>query len=152
MTTQLSQSGQARPIEILLVEDDLVDYKLTKRAFDNNRILNNLHLVRDGVEALAFLRQEGDFAGKPRPDFILLDLNMPRKDGRETLHEIKKDPKLKTIPVVILTTSSDQNDIATSYSEHANCYITKPVDMEQFTKAILETSTYWFSVVTLPVK
>lgn len=142
----------ASPIEILLVEDDPADIKLSKRVFENHRILNNIHITRDGVEALQFLRKEGKYADAPRPDLILLDLNMPRKDGRETLHEIKNDRNLQTIPVVVLTTSEDESDIEKSYLEHANSYITKPVDMEQFTNAILQFNSYWFSVVKLPPK
>ena len=148
----LATSPSTRPIEILLVEDDLADIKLTKRALENDRVLNEIHVVRDGVEAMQFLRQEGEFADVPRPDLILLDLNMPRKDGRETLHDIKSDPHLKTIPVVVVTTSNDEADVARSYMEHANSYITKPVDMEQFKKAIQAVNAYWFSVVQLPPK
>jgi len=139
-------------IEILLVDDDLADIKLTLRALDRGRILNKVSVVRDGVEAMQFLRQEGGFADAPRPDLIFLDLNMPRKDGRETLREIKNDPRLKSIPVVVLTTSISEADVAGSYLEHANSFITKPVDLEQFYKAITEINTYWFSVVKLPPK
>lgn len=143
-------TSQIRPMEILLVEDDPADIKLTKRALEKDRILNRIHVVRDGIEAMQFLHQEGEFADAPRPDLILLDLNMPRKDGRETLHEIKSDPHLQMIPVVVVTTSVEESDIAKSYTEHANSYITKPVDMFQFHKAIQAVNAYWFSVVKLP--
>ncbi|MBX3439608.1 MAG: response regulator [Planctomycetaceae bacterium] len=139
-----------RPLQILLVEDDLADIKLTRRALERDGLLNEIHVARDGVEAMQFLRQERQFKDMPRPDLVLLDLNMPRKDGRETLHEIKNDPHLKTIPVVIVTTSEDEADVARSYLEHANSYITKPVDMEQFRKAVQGINAYWFSVVRLP--
>ncbi len=141
-----------RPIQILLIEDDLADIKLTKRALENERILNDIHVVRDGVEAMQFLRREEEYENVPRPDLILLDLNMPRKDGRETLHEIKTDPELKTIPVVVMTTSEDESDVSRSYLEHANSYITKPVDMDQFKHVVQVINAYWFSVVKLPSK
>lgn len=150
--SSITANPAVRPIEILLIEDDLADIKLTLRALEKARILNKIHVVRDGIEALEFLRREGDFADVPRPDLILLDLNMPRKDGRETLHDIKTDDHLKSIPVVILTTSVDEVDISRSYLESANSYVTKPVDVNQF-KDVMETiGAYWFSVVRLPPK
>jgi len=148
--TQLTSNPTMRPVEILIVEDDLADIKLTKRSLERNRILNNIHVVRDGIEAMQFLNQEGQYVDAPRPDLILLDLDMPRKDGRETLHEIKNDPHLKTIPVVIMTTSKQETDIEQSYLEHANSYITKPVNMEQFQKVVEAINAYWFTVVKLP--
>jgi CheY-like chemotaxis protein len=123
-------------IDILLVDDDEGDVLLTRKALDRGKMLNNLHVARDGVEALEFLRKEGDFSDAVRPDLILLDLNMPRKDGRQTLAEIKSDPDLKGIPVVILTTSESNIDVAESYNLQASCFITKPVDLTQFTKVI----------------
>ena len=150
MSTTENQSYQ--PIDILLVDDDLADVKLTKRALKSGRVANNLHVTNDGVEAMAFLRGEGQFAGAPRPDLVLLDLNMPRKDGREVLEEIKSDEQLKTIPVVILTTSDADDDVTKSYSRHANSYITKSLDIEQFNSAICAVTDYWFSVVKLPRK
>ena len=137
-------------IEILLVEDNPGDIRLTLEAFKDSKVCNNMHVVQDGVEALAFLRQEGDYANKPRPDVILLDLNLPKKDGREVLAEIKQDPALKRIPVVILTTSDAEQDVVKTYNLHANCYITKPVDLERFMTVVKSIETFWFSVVKLP--
>ncbi|MGD9857922.1 MAG: response regulator [Planctomycetaceae bacterium] len=150
--TQFNKPKLVQPIEILLVEDDAADIKLTRRALEHERVLNNLHIVRDGVDAMRFLRQQGEFADAPRPDLILLDLNLPRKDGRETLQDIKHDPQLRMIPVVVITTSDNEADVVRSYMEHANSYITKPVDMEQFKKAVMAITDYWFSVVKLPPK
>ncbi len=137
-------------IEILLVEDSPVDVLLTQEAFKESKVLNNLHVVEDGVEAMAFLRKEGRFASMPHPDLILLDLNLPRKNGREVLTEIKADPKLKTIPVVILTTSHSELDILQAYEQHANSYIIKPVGFDNFVEAAKSIRQFWFSVVTLP--
>ncbi len=137
-------------IDILLVEDDEGDVLLTKKALSNGKIYNSLSVARDGVEALAFLRQEGEYAGVPRPDLILLDLNMPRMDGRETLAQIKQDEDLRSIPVVVLTTSDSDQDILKSYDLQASCYITKPVDLEQFTSVVRAIKDFWFSVVKLP--
>lgn len=139
-----------RPIEILLVEDSPTDALLTKRALADARLINRLHLVEDGVQALAFLRKEPPYTDAPRPDLILLDLNLPKKDGREVLAEIKNDDDLKIIPVVVLTTSRAEEDILKSYRLHANCYISKPVDFDSFTDAILTLEKFWFAVVTLP--
>ncbi len=141
-----------RPVEILLVEDDPADVLLTQEALLGSKIRNNLHVVDDGVEALAFLRQEGRYRDVPRPDLILLDLNMPRKDGREVLADIKEDPGLKAIPVAVLTTSSQDEDILKSYELHANCYITKPVGLEQFATVVQSLDDFWFTIVKLPPK
>ena len=139
-----------RPIEILLVEDSSTDVMLAEEALDRAKMRNNLHVVKDGVEAMAFLRREGPYANVPRPDLVLLDLNMPRKDGREVLAEVKADDDLKYIPVVVLTTSQAQADVLRAYGLHANCYISKPVDFEQFTDVVRAIDQFWFTVVTLP--
>ncbi len=138
------------PIEILLVEDNPADARLTVEAFKEARVSNNLTIVEDGVEAISYLRQEGYYAGTPRPDIILLDLNLPRKDGREVLAEIKADPDLRCIPAIILTTSRDERDIIATYNLHANCYITKPVDLDEFMKAIRSIEDFWLTIVKLP--
>ena len=140
----------ARPVNLLLVEDNPGDVRLTQEGLKEGKILNNLSVVGDGVEALAFLRQQGQYADAFRPDMILLDLNLPRKDGREVLEEIKSDPDLKRIPVVVLTTSRAEEDILRSYNLHANCYITKPVDLEQFIKVVQAIEAFWVTIVTLP--
>jgi CheY-like chemotaxis protein len=137
-------------VEILLVEDNPGDVRLTQEALRESKLHNNLSVARDGVEALAFLRREDPYATAPRPDLILLDLNLPRKDGREVLAEIKSDPHLRAIPVVVLTTSQAEQDIAQSYNLHANCYVTKPVDLEQFITVVQSIEGFWFSIVTLP--
>ncbi len=142
----------SRAIEILLVEDNPGDARLTQEALHEGKIRNNLHHARDGVEALAFLKREGEFAKAPKPDLVLLDLNLPRKDGREVLAEMKQDPRLRTIPVVVLTTSEAENDIVRSYELHANCYITKPVGLEQFISIVREIESFWLAVVTLPTR
>ena len=139
-----------KPIDILLVEDNPGDVRLTQEAFKSNKITNNLYIVKDGVEAMAFLKREGDYADSPRPDLILLDLNLPKKDGREVLAEIKQDDTLKTIPVVILTTSSAEEDILKTYGLHANCYVTKPVELEQFMIVVKSIQDFWFTFVKLP--
>jgi CheY-like chemotaxis protein len=136
--------------EILLVEDNPADVLMTRSAFEDFKISNNLHVVEDGVEALQFLRGEGAFAGSPRPDLIMLDLNLPRKNGREVLADIKNDPRLRTIPVVVLTTSSSDKDILQAYNLHVNSYIVKPVGFNNFVEAIISIENYWFSLVTLP--
>lgn len=140
------------PVEILLVEDSLPDIELTREALADAKVANHLHVARDGLEALAFLRREGPNADAPRPDIILLDLNMPRMDGRETLQEIKADPELAHIPVVILTTSQAEEDVLRSYKLHASCYITKPVDLEQFLRVVRTVEEFWLTVVRLPPK
>jgi CheY-like chemotaxis protein len=139
-----------RLIDILLVDDDEGDVVLAKRALQNGKIFNTMHVAKDGVEAMEFLQQTGKHADAPRPDLILLDLNMPRKDGREVLSDIKQDPHLRSIPVVVLTTSDSELDVANMYDLHANCFVTKPVDLEQFTKIVKEIKQFWFSVVKLP--
>jgi CheY-like chemotaxis protein len=143
--------AQSKPIEILLVEDNPGDVRLTREALRENKVNNSLYVAIDGVDALAFLRREGVYADAPHPDLILLDLNLPRKDGREVLAEIKSDPRLLRIPVVILTTSDSEQDIIASYDLHANCYITKPVDLEQFLSVVRSIEGFWLSVVKLPV-
>jgi two-component system, chemotaxis family, response regulator Rcp1 len=140
----------SRPIEILLIEDNPGDVRLTMEGLKEGKVRNNLHVARDGVEAMAFLHRENAFADAPRPDLILLDLNLPRKDGREVLAEIKADPALRTIPVVILTTSRAEQDVIRSYELQANCYITKPVDLDQFLTVVRSIETFWLSIVTLP--
>jgi CheY-like chemotaxis protein len=139
-----------RPAEILLVEDNPGDVRLTIEALRESKVANNLNVARDGVEALAYLRREGAYAGAVRPDLILLDLNMPRKDGREVLAEIKAEPALRTIPVVVLTTSRAEQDVLRSYELQANCYITKPVDLEQFITVVKSIENFWLTIVTLP--
>ncbi len=140
----------AELVEILLVEDNPGDVRLTQEALREGKVHNNLHVARDGVEALAFLRRQGPFANAVRPDLILLDLNLPKKDGREVLAEIKNDPALASIPVVILTTSAAEQDILRAYHLHANCYITKPVDLEQFIEVVKAIEGFWFTIVRLP--
>lgn len=139
-----------RPVEILLVEDNPGDVRLTQEALKEGKIRNHLTLARDGVEALAILRRTGEYADIVRPDIILLDLNLPRKDGREVLAEIKSDESLKRIPVVVLTTSKAEEDILRSYDLHANCYITKPVDLEQFITVVKSIEDFWVTIVRLP--
>jgi CheY-like chemotaxis protein len=138
------------PIDILLVEDDPGDVLMTREAFAHHKIRNPLHVAEDGVEALRFLKREGPFAAAPRPGLILLDLNLPRKDGRELLGEIKQDPGLRTIPVVVLTTSEAEEDILRSYELHANAYVTKPVDFEKFVEVVRKIDDFWVTVVQLP--
>jgi two-component system, chemotaxis family, response regulator Rcp1 len=138
------------PIEILLVEDNPGDVRLTKEALKEGKVYSNLHTVKDGVEAMEFLRREGKYKDVPRPDIILLDLNLPRKDGREVLEEIKSDELLKRIPVVVLTTSKAEEDVLRTYNLHANCYVTKPVDLEKFMVVVKSIDVFWLTVVTLP--
>jgi two-component system, chemotaxis family, response regulator Rcp1 len=146
------ESGEgSRPIDILLVEDNPGDVRLTIEALKDGKVRNRLSVVGDGVEALAFLRQEGKYADAPRPDVVLLDLNLPKKDGREVLAEIKEDESLRRIPVVVLTTSSSEQDILKTYNLHANCYITKPVDLEQFIEVVRGIEDFWLTIVKLPV-
>jgi CheY-like chemotaxis protein len=139
-----------RPIDILLVEDNPADVRLTREALKEAKVLNTLHVVEDGMAALEFLRKRDQYAGSPAPDLILLDLNLPRKDGREVLAEIKQDENLKRIPVVVLTTSRADEDIVRSYNLHANAYVTKPVDLKQFLDVIRAIEEFWLAVVTLP--
>ena len=138
------------PVEILLVEDNPGDYRLTQEALKEGKVFNNLYWAKDGVEALDFLKRRGEHAGAPRPDIILLDLNLPKKDGREVLSEIKRDEQLRAIPVVILTTSKAEEDVLRSYDLHANCYVTKPVDLDKFIVVVQSIDRFWLTVVTLP--
>lgn len=138
------------PIEILLVEDSPADVRLTKEVLGKASVRNTLHVVRDGVDAMAFLRREAGYADAPMPDLILLDLNLPRKHGREVLSEIKQDPALKRIPVVVLTTSAAERDIIEAYGLHANSYITKPIDLDQFIEMMKVTEEFWLTIVKLP--
>jgi chemotaxis family two-component system response regulator Rcp1 len=140
----------AATFEILLIEDSPGDVRLTREAFKDAKVHINLNVASDGAEAMDFLRREGKYADVPRPDLILLDLNLPKKDGREVLEEIKENPSLKSIPVVILTTSAAEEDILRSYLLHANCYITKPVDLDGFLKVVKSIDSFWLSVVKLP--
>ena len=136
--------------EILLVEDSPGDVRLTREALKDAKMYVNLHVVSDGIEAMTFLNREGPYVAVPRPDLILLDLNLPRKDGRQVLEEIKESPSLKNIPVVVLTTSASDEDVLRSYQLHANCYISKPVDLEGFLKVITSIDNFWLSIVKLP--
>ncbi|WP_309895586.1 response regulator [Archangium sp.] len=146
----MSDDTRGRPIQILLVEDNPGDVRLTIEALKEGKVSNSLSVARDGVEALAFLRREGPHGKAARPDLILLDLNLPKKDGREVLAEIKDDSSLRRIPVVVLTTSKAEEDILRTYDLHANCYITKPVDLEQFISVVRSIDDFWLSVVRLP--
>jgi len=139
-----------RPVDILLVEDNPGDVRLTQEALKEGKVLINLWVVPDGVEAMAFLNREGEYVAAARPDVILLDLNLPKKDGREVLEEIKRDTSLRRIPVVILTTSSADRDILDAYDLHANCYITKPVNLEQFITVVQSIEDFWLTIVTFP--
>jgi len=141
-----------KPVEILLVEDNEGDIGLIEEVFEEAKIRNTLHIAEDGEEAILFLRGEGKFLGSPRPDIILLDLNLPKKDGREVLREIKEDNNLKNIPVVVLTTSRAERDILRSYDLHANAYVTKPLDFDQLIKVVKSIENFWLEVVNLPTK
>ena len=139
-----------RPIEILLVEDNPGDIRLTQEALQDAKVRNNLHVAQNGAEALEFLRREGAFADAPRPDLILLDLNLPVMSGMEVLSAIKADSDLRTIPVVVLTTSQAEKDVVKAYNLNANCYVTKPLDMDQFVEVVKSIESFWFSIVQLP--
>jgi two-component system, chemotaxis family, response regulator Rcp1 len=139
-----------RPVEILLVEDNPGDERLTREALKEGKVYSNLHWVKDGVEAMEFLRRQGRYHDVPRPDIILLDLNLPKKDGREVLQDIKNDSDLKRIPVVVLTTSKAEEDVLRTYNLHANCYVTKPVDLEKFIVVVKSIDVFCLTVVTLP--
>lgn len=139
-------------VEILMVEDNPADVRLTEEAFKDAKVLNNMHVVGDGEAAMEFLRKKGGYSNAPRPDLILLDLNLPKKDGREVLAEIKEDPILRSIPVVILTTSDDEKDVFRAYDLHVNAYIKKPVDLNQFIKVVEIIEDFWLTVVKLPTK
>jgi two-component system, chemotaxis family, response regulator Rcp1 len=143
-------SRENRPVQILLVEDNPADARLTAEALKQSKVVNNLHVVLDGEQAMSFLRRENGHVDAPTPDLILLDLNMPRKDGREVLQEIKSDDALKTIPVVIMTTSREEQDVMTSYSSHANCYIRKPLDVNGLFDVVSKIENFWFEIVALP--
>jgi chemotaxis family two-component system response regulator Rcp1 len=147
---EAKESGKS--IEILLADDNLGDIRLAIETFKDAKIHNQVNVVSDGVEAMAYLRKQGKYTNATRPDVILLDLNMPRKDGREVLKEVKEDPDLRRIPVVILTISQAEQDILKAYDLHANCYITKPVDLEQFNIIVQSIENFWFSIVKLPPK
>jgi CheY-like chemotaxis protein len=142
--------SHVKPIKILLVEDNPGDVELACEALENGKFHNTLHVAKDGVEAMDFLRNKGAFSDAPRPDLILLDLNLPKKDGREVLSEIKSDPLLRSIPVVILTTSEAEEDVLKSYNLHANCYVTKPLNIDRFFKVVRAIKEYWMSIVVLP--
>jgi chemotaxis family two-component system response regulator Rcp1 len=146
----MNYESLSQPIDILLVEDNEGDVRLTKEVFKDSKVRNNLIVANNGVEALACLRKQGKFANTVRPDLILLDLNLPVKDGRAVLAEIKEDPDFKRIPVVILTTSKAEEDILRTYNLHANCYVTKPVDLEQFVKVVKSMEDFWLAIVKLP--
>jgi CheY-like chemotaxis protein len=149
-STPMPNSARGEPIEILLVEDSPDDADLTVDALREGRVRNRITVVDNGVDALAYLRREGKYQGAPRPDLILLDLNLPRKNGREVLAEVKQDPDLLRIPVVIMTSSDDEKDVLAAYNHHANCYITKPVDLDQFIGVVKSIEHFWFSIVKLP--
>jgi two-component system, chemotaxis family, response regulator Rcp1 len=146
----MKRQAESRPVEILLVEDNPGDVRLTREALKEGKVRNNLNVAQDGVEALAYLRREGRHEGAVRPDLILLDLNLPRMDGREVLAAIKADPELRPIPVVILTSSQAEQDIVRAYDLHANCYVTKPVDLDQFITVVKSIEDFWFAIVKLP--
>ena len=146
----MSAAELMKPVEILLVEDNPGDVRLTREALKEAKVINHLTVLKDGVEALAFLRHEAPYGDAATPHLILLDLNLPKKDGREVLAEIKADEKLKRIPVVVLTTSQDEQDVFKSYNLHANCYVTKPVDLEQFMTVVKSIEDFWLGIVMLP--
>ncbi|HEX6919067.1 MAG TPA: response regulator [Actinomycetes bacterium] len=148
----MTQTQPARQIEVLLVEDDPGDVLMTREAFEDYKVRNQLHVVNDGADAMAFLRREGEYAEAPRPDLILLDLNLPRMDGREVLQAVKSDAELASIPVVVLTTSEAEEDILRSYSLHANAYVTKPVDFERFIEVVRQIDDFFVTVVRLPAR
>jgi two-component system, chemotaxis family, response regulator Rcp1 len=140
----------ARPVQILIVEDNPADARLVREVMRDSKILNEIHWVPDGVEALAFLRRQGKYAEAPRPNIVFLDLNMPKKDGREVLREVKADAGLRSIPVVVMTSSQTEEDIARAYDHHANCYVRKPVDFQQFHQVVKTLENFWFATVELP--
>ena len=148
----MNSQTTGRPIEILLVEDNPGDVRLIVEALRDGKVQNKLHIAKDGMEATAFLHREGEYANALYPDLILLDLNLPKKDGPEVLAEIKEDPALKHIPVVILTSSQEGEDIVKTYNLHANCYITKPIDLEQFIMVVKSISDFWLTIVKLPTE
>lgn len=149
-TVGLEGNGEESVMQVLLVEDNPGDVRLTQEAFKDAKMHLDLHVVNDGVEAMEFLNRQGDYAARPRPDLVLLDLNLPRKDGRTVLAEIKGDPALMTIPVVVLTTSASDVDVERTYLLHANCFISKPVDMDGFLTVVRSIDEFWLTVVRLP--
>jgi len=148
----MAETPVARPAQILIVEDNPADARLVREVMRDSKILNVIHWVPDGVEAMAFLRRQGKYPDAPRPNLMFLDLNMPRKDGREVLAEVKADPELRRIPVVVMTSSQAEEDIARAYDHHANCYVRKPIDFEQFHSVVKTLENFWFSTVELPTR
>ncbi len=146
----MSLRSNGEPLKILLVEDSPSDIDLTKEVLDEGKVIHELFVVEDGVAAMQFLNKEADYANAPRPDIVLLDLNLPQKDGREVLAEIKSDPQLRRLPVIVLTTSADEADICTTYNNHANCYITKPVNVDEFIGVVRSLGDFWLNFVRLP--
>jgi len=146
------QNTDIKPIDILIVEDNQGDARLIREVLNDGKVFTTLHIVKDGVQAMEFLRKKGEYSKAPYPDLIILDLNLPKMDGREVLAEIKNDEKLKKIPVVIMTISQAEEDILKSYNLHANCFVTKPIDLDQFIKVIKSIEEFWFSIVKLPPK
>jgi two-component system, chemotaxis family, response regulator Rcp1 len=145
-------ASPSRPVQILIVEDNPADARLVREVMRDSKVLNEIHWVPDGVEALAFLRRQGKYANAPRPNLIFLDLNMPRKDGREVLHDVKADDALKRIPIVVMTSSQAEEDVARAYDQHANCYVRKPIDFEQFHSVVKTLENFWFATVELPTR
>src|ERR671910_1729755 len=146
----MAEIPNTEPIQILLVEDNLGDARLAVEALKESKVVNTIYHVEDGVQAMRFLRRQGEYVGMPQPDLILLDLNLPRRDGREVLEEIKGDPELRIIPVVVLTTSAAERDLVKTYHLHANAYIVKPIDLDRFIEIVHAIEGFWFSVVKLP--
>jgi chemotaxis family two-component system response regulator Rcp1 len=148
----MSQSDRTgpRPVQILIVEDNPADARLVREVMRDSKVLNEIHWVADGVEALAFLRRQGKYSGSARPNLIFLDLNMPKKDGRDVLKEVKSDKDLCRIPIVVMTSSQTEEDIARAYEQHANCYVRKPIDFEQFHSVVKTLENFWFATVELP--
>jgi CheY-like chemotaxis protein len=146
----MNARSNGKPLKILLVEDSPSDIDLTKEALDEGKVIHELFVVEDGIAAMRFLNGEGEYADVPRPDIILLDLNLPQKDGREVLAEIKSDPELRRLPVIVLTTSADEEDICSTYDHHANCYITKPVNVDEFIRVVRSLGDFWLNFVRLP--
>jgi two-component system, chemotaxis family, response regulator Rcp1 len=148
----MTETREGRPVEILLIEDNPADVRLTVEVFKDSRIVNHISVAADGEEALVFLQKRGKYSGADRPDLIILDLNLPRKDGREVLSEIKADPELKTIPIIVLTTSDADQDVWKAYNSGVNSYITKPVDLEQFIRIFRSIEDFWLTIVKLPTR
>jgi chemotaxis family two-component system response regulator Rcp1 len=146
------EASRTEPVEILLVEDNASDARLAEETLKDSKINNNLHHVEDGIEAMRFLRRQGGYAGAPVPDLILLDLNLPRKDGREVLAEVKEDPRLRLIPVVVMTSSEAERDLVKTYGLHANAYVVKPLDMDAFVEVVRGVNDFWLTIVKLPPK